>query len=296
MTETNKEEYQEEESILENQYEEASQEESNDSGSDNRQEEIRPEAKRFGHLSKEEWTAQGKNPEEWKSEEEYVEYGRSYTKLKPVLESLKTTITRQNKEIEALVKYQERTAERERTKAQEELSALLYAAKQQGDMDKIEKLTRQQTQLEITQQQEIQRSSITHAAEVDTAFIERNKHWFNINPELTQIAKDINEEYIRLYPNLDYAERVRRVESRMKLDYPDHIQSEHRQAPVISQSRSSVSKSVSGPSEQEDKVFNTLSNEDKHVYAATKRMAEKATGKPYTKQMFINKLRKDGEI
>lgn len=267
--------------------------------------EVFQKAKQHGYLTREEWEAQGRDPSEWKSPEEYVEYGNSYSKLKPVIDSFKKTITDQSKQIEALVNYQSRTAEREREKAKYELLQQLAQAKEIGDVEAVSSLSKQQADLEYQQNQQKEESWVAQRARVDKEFMERNSHWFNDqHPDLQKYAQDIAIEQSTQNPNIQYDELVRRVETRMKYEYPGIVNLTPKPAPVISSSKSNLAKSsaTSSTNTNDDRAFNSLDSEHKAIYASMKRVTEKALRTEqnptyeFTKKMFIEKMKREGEI
>ncbi len=263
--------------------------------------ELKSTAKKYGHKSKEQWVAEGKDPALWKSEEEFVAYGESYKVMKPTLDALKAAIEKRDKELEKVLKYEEKRQEREKEKLREELRREIYLAKQQGNAEDIEKLTRQQVQMELSDEAEKVQKIQEYRNQVDTEFLDRNKHWFNDSyPDLKQKALYYSQEFVKYNPNMDYAELARNVEARMKLDHPELVGNVTKQAPIIPSSISSLNKSTMKSSmENEDKIFNSLDEDTKALYPIweriTKNGVKDSTFKP-TKKEFITYLKKRGDI
>lgn len=265
------------------------------------QPEVVEKAKKTGYLTKEEYQAKYGTLEGFKTPDQFVKYGEAWNEVKDVIKNMQKQLGDRDKQIEALVKYQERTEERALQKVKVNLDAQLREAKQVGDVESIEKLIREKQKLEFQEAQQQQQRIEVERQNAAKAFEERNKHWYNINPIVTERAKLIDQE-IRAYAQtynipLTYDQLAHQVEARLRLEFPDVVGISPHIAPSISPSRSASNKSspASMGAEPEDRVFNNLDEEYKSIYVATKRMLEKQ-GKSYSKKEFINRLKKDGEI
>lgn len=271
--------------------------------------EVKTRAKKFGHLSKEEFLAKGGREEDYKDEKEFVKFGEDYSTVKPVLDSLKKQLDRKEKEIEAILEYNKRTAEREYQRAKSELDFSLSQAKQQGDIDRVEVLSQEKARMDIQKQGEMNHQRAAAQQEAVDEFLDRNKHWFNTDhPELKDEAIRIDEEVRQDYPNITYKELGKKIENRMRDLHPDIVGRGTVNRPVMNQSKSNMAKSsVDNNSNDDIKLFKKLCAENKnykYMFDAQKRLLEKGftdlkgkTIKPkYTEKDFINQLRKDGEI
>jgi len=202
--------------------------------------EVVERAKKFGHLSKEEWIAQGRDPDKYKTPEEFDKTGKVIEQLY----TLKKKVDQRDKEIENLIKYQERTAQREFERAKQELEQRLNHSKNDMDMDGVAHYTRELTRLQDNEQnsQVQQRQQAQQSAQ--QAFIERNQHWFNDrNPDLKARAIEIDNEIKSIYPNATFEELAQKIETRMQYDYPERVLSGARNSrPSLSPTQSAVNK------------------------------------------------------
>lgn len=251
-------------------------------------------AKKYGHLSKEEWVAQGRNPNEWKSPEEFDKTGKVIEQLY----TLKKKVDQRDREIQALVDYQQRTSQREYERAKQELEQNLVNARNDIDMDGVAHYTRELTRLQDNEQQSqvYQRQQAQQSAQ--QSFIERNQHWFNDrNPDLKQRAIEIDNEIKSAYPNATYEELAQKIETRMQYDYPDRVLGTSRSSRpnIASPSNSSINKTAVNTSSVK-RAFQGLSQDLKDTYSATKRIVESRGDKEYTMDDFIKQLKKDGEL
>lgn len=260
--------------------------------SSSKDEEVVERAKKYGHLSKEEWTAAGKNPNEWKSPEEFDKTGKVIEQLY----TLKKKVDQRDREIESLIKYQERTSQREFERAKQELEQRLAHSKNDMDMEGVAHYTKELTRLEDNEQHTQVQHRQQAQQSAQTAFIERNQHWFNDrNPDLKQRAIEIDNELKSVFPNATYEELAQKIETRMQYEHPDRVSgSQNKVRPALSSS-SSVNKTAVNTSSVK-RTFQGLSQDLKDTYSATKRIIESRGDKEYTVNDFINQLKKDGEL
>lgn len=280
-----------EEQIVDNVEEENSQP-ADDEGSD---QEVVARAKQYGHLSKEEWAAQGKDPDQWKSPEEFDKTGKMIDQIK----ALTKRVEQRDREIDSLVQYQQRTSQREYEKAKAEIQQQIQYAKDNYDIESVEHYTRESEKLQSKAQNELYQTVLAEQAAAMNEFKERNSHWFNEqNPDLVQRAIAIDNEIKHVYPNATYRELAEKIETRMKYEFPERVEGRApaRQAPVISNSQSGMNKSAVTSSGL-NKSFKDLSQELKDTYYATKRCIEsRRDGSEYTIERYMEQLKKDGEI
>lgn len=252
------------------------------------------EAKKYGHMSREEWVAAGKDPNKWKSPEQFNETG----KILEQVYSMKKQLEQRDRELKAVLKYQESTAQREYERAKQELQQRIAASKDDFDMDGVAQYTKELVSLEQNEtQNHIQRSQQMQQQAKDS-FIERNQHWFNDrNPDLMQRAIDIDEEIKhdiesgRLRIN-SYDEIGTMIEKRLSYEYPERVLGQSKPKPVaVSRSTSSVNKSAAS-SNSADREFKSLSQDHKDTYEVYKRVMNPNI----TKAEFIARLKKDGEL
>src|SRR5260221_4064288 len=101
-------------------------------------------AKKFGHLSKEDWIAAGKDPNKYKTPEEFNKTGEVIDQLY----SLKKKVDQRDREIQALIDYQQRTSVREFERAKQELEQRLASSKDDMDMEGVSRYTQELTRLQ----------------------------------------------------------------------------------------------------------------------------------------------------
>ena len=244
-------------------------------------------AKKYGHLSKEEWVAAGRDPSKYKSPEEFDKTGKVIEQLY----SLKKKVDQRDREIQLMVEYQERTKQREYERAKQELEAKLAYSKDDMDMEGVSHYTKELVRLQDNENnskvQQMQQAQ--HAAQ--TAFIDRNQHWFNDrNPDLKNRAIEIDNELKSIYPNASYEELAQKIETRMQYEHPERVigQSHNVRSNVSLGSRNS---SVNKTAAVKNNVFKNLSQEHKDTYTVYKRINPKIT-----ETDFIQKLKNDGEL
>lgn len=254
--------------------------------------EVVERAKKYGHLSKEEWIAQGRDPKDWKSPEEFDKTGKVIEQLY----SLKKKVDQRDREIQALIDYQQRTSQREYERAKKDLESRLAASKDDMDMEGVAHYTKELTRLEDMESNSREQQRYTAQQQAQEAFIERNQHWFNDrNPDLKNRAIEIDNEIKRLYPNATYDELAQMIEKRMEYEFPERILTQTRQArPAVSPSLSSVNKTAVNKNSTK-KTFQSLPQELKDTYNAHRRIRA-SMGQELTEAEFIERLKADGEL
>lgn len=256
-----------------------------DNHSEEESNEVVERAKKYGHLSKEEWVAQGRNPDDWKSPEEFDKTG----KILEQLYSMRKKVDQRDREIQALVDYQQRTSQREYERARQDLEQRLAASKDDMDVESVAHYTKELVRLEDMEQQNQAQKWQQIQAQVQANFIERNQHWFNDrNPDLKQRAIEIDNELKNVYPNATFEELAQKIETRMRYEYPDRVGSHSSPSrPAVSSTQSSINKA----SVVKKSTFKNLSQEHKDTYNVYKRINPKIT-----EDEFIQRLKADGEI
>lgn len=247
--------------------------------------EVVERAKKYGHLSKDEWIAAGKDPKLWKSPEEFDKTGKVIEQLY----TLKKKVDQRDKEIQNLIEYQQRTAQREYEKAKQDLEARLAYSKSDMDMEGVSHYTRELVRLQDNEQQTKVQNAQQAQQIAQQAFIERNQHWFNDrNPDLKNRAIEIDNELKSIYPNASYEDLAEKIEKRMQYEHPERVLGQsHSARPGNSPSQSSVNKTAVSKSH----VLRNLSQEHRDTYNVYKRINPKIT-----EADFIQKLKADGEL
>lgn len=292
----------EEENVLEEQEEELSEEVKELGKQIKATPPIVEKAKKHGHLNKEQYIEKYGSADGYKDEEQFNKYGDAWGEVSDVIKGLQKKLEEQSKQTESLVKYNERVEDRAYQRARQQLEAQLQEAKNLGDVASVEHITKEKAKMEFQESQKVYQQHEQQRVAIENEFRTRNKHWFGINMEMTQFAKEkdaeIRAEAQRNNVPLTYESLARQLEAHLKATFPDQMIVNSKAAPTISSANSAIAKgSRNQGTESVDKVFNGLDQELKSVYAATKRIYEKnSNGKPYTKEYFINRLKKDGEI
>ncbi len=247
--------------------------------------EIVERAKKYGHLSKEEWIAAGNDPVKYKTPEEFDKTGKVIEQLY----TLKKKVDQRDREIQALVDYQQRTAEREYSRAKQELEQRLALSKDDMDVEGVARYSQElvrlqdnETNAKAHQLQQSQQSALN-------AFIERNQHWYNDrNPDLQQRAAEIDNEIKKAYPNATHEELANVIETRMQYEHPERVLGTAKsRGPIASSGQSAVNKTSVG----KNTVFRNLSQEHKDTYNVYKRINPKIT-----EAEFISRLKNEGEL
>lgn len=257
--------------------------EGKESGTD----EVVERAKKYGHLSKEEWVAQGRDPNQWKSPEEFDKTG----KILEQLYAMKKKVDQRDREIQALVDYQQRTSQREYEKAKEELQSRLAASKDDMDVEGVAHYTKELSRLEHIEQANQANSRQEQQQVALENFKDRNQHWFNErNPDLVNRAVVIDNELKQKYPNASYDELAEMIELKMLKEYPDRVLGNVRGQRLPTVSNSSVNKTAVNKSSV-TKTFKGLSQEHRDTYNVYKRINPNIT-----EADFITRLKQDGEL
>lgn len=267
------------------------------------QQDIEPEviekASKHGHLSREDWIAQGRDPTKWKSPQEFVEFGDSYNKLKPHLDMLKKEISKRDVALDAIVNHINDLKVKERESVRREYEAALANAKSMGDIQEVERLAQEKANYLIQQQQQQVQTVQQEQSRVEQDFLARNASWYNDqNPELMRETQRAVTEISQFYPNLSFAEVARKAEARVKYEHPELERQDRPVSPQIASNMSSVNKSMADTrSPSDDRAFNTLSKPLKSEYEEIKHIVERTgLGLTYTKQEYIADLKRKGDL
>lgn len=249
--------------------------------------EVVGKAKKYGHLSKEEWVAAGRDPAQWKSPEEFNKTGEVIEQIY----SLKKRIEQRDRELQAVIEYQKRTEQRAIEKAKQDLQQQIAASKDDMDVEKVAHYTKELTRLE-DQENQVQANHMQQAQKAaQDAFIERNQHWFNDrNSDMVNRAIEIDQDLKRRLPNASYEDLADMIEAKMMKEYPERVLDRTRSVRPNVSSVSSVNKTAVGTTSVR-KTFQSLSQEHKDTYNVYKRINPNVT-----EAEFIQKLKDDGEI
>lgn len=257
-------------------------------------------AKKHGYLSKEQYISKYGTEEGFKSPDQFNKYGEAWGEVKDVISNQKKQLDEQTKQIDALVKFNERVEERAAQRARAELEAQIQNAKDLGDVHAVEQLSREQAKQDFHTWNSVAQQAEAQRLQVQQSFVERNKHWFNINPVMTERARQIDMEERQRASSagvtIPYDQLANVVEARLRVEYPETMISRNagNTAPNISSSQSAVNKV--GAVNVVDKTFNSLSDEHKQVFEASNRSLRRQGRKEYSKQEYVATLKKYGDI
>lgn len=281
-----------EEQTEENGYIEAEESEVNEDVEESSQsDEIVERAKKYGHLSKEEWIAQGRDPDKYKTPEEFDKTGKVIEQLY----TLKKKVDQRDRELQAVIEYQKRTEERAYAQAVRDLESRLASSKDDMDMEGVAHYTKELVRLQDNEQHNQVQHRQQAQQSAQQAFIERNAHWFNDrNPDLKARAIEIDNEIKDIYPNATFDEIAKKIETRMQYDYPERVLGQQTAVSRPRPSASSVNKS-SVNTNSAKRTFQSLSQDLKDTYNVYARIRA-STGGELTHAEFIERLRKDGEL
>lgn len=259
-------------------------------------EEVKQKAKSTGHLSKEDYLKKYGNLKGYKTEDEFVRTGDMIEQIY----ALKKKLDERDTEINAILNYTKNTISEHKTKVRQELETKLAQAREYGNIEAVEALVKQQTQLDFQDQQDQLKNQLSAQQQAVNVFLERNKHWYNEqHPEAVARANQIDQEisgyYKRIGQQISYDQLALEVETQMKREFPDLVNTGIKVRPTISATKSTVNKATATFEESDDKVYQKLSQDEKLMYQAQKRMLTKA-GYSYTIKDFVKKLKEDGEI
>lgn len=262
------------------------------------EESIEQKAKSTGHLTEEQYQEKYGTLKGYKSPEEFVRTGDMIDQLR----SLKKKLDERDKEMASIINYTNSTIQEHKLKARQEIEMRLQQAREYGNIEAIEALTKQKTEIEFRDQQEQLKEGLSKQQAALNNFVERNKHWYNDqHPELKREAELLDKEIIQRYQNAglpmpSYEELTATIEHTMRTKYPDLVNTGLKNRPVIQPTNSSVNRaSDTNLNQSEDKLYANLSADYKAMFNANKRILNKA-GIDFTVKEFVQKLKSDGEI
>jgi hypothetical protein len=258
--------------------------------------EVKQKAKSTGHLSPEEYKAKHGSLKGYKTEDEFVRTGDMIEQIY----SLKKKLDQRDNEVEAILNYQRSTIQEHKRKARQEIEAKLREAREYGNVEAVEALVQQRTQLDYVEQQESMKQQLSTQQKAVEGFIERNKHWFNDeHPELKRKAAEIDDALTKHFNNIGrnvpLDDLAKMVEDEMSRLYPDVVRKGTSARPAISAAKSTVNKAASNFDESEDRMYAKLTQDQKWMYQAQKRIQTKG-GYSYSMKDFVRQLKEDGEL
>ncbi len=261
-------------------------------------------AKKFGYLTEDEYKAKHGSLDGFKSPEQFNKYGEAWNEVSTVIKDMQKKLSDRDKAIESLVKYNERVEERAAQRARQELEEQLRQAKTSGDVQAVEELTKEKAKLDFHTYQSVAQQAEQERQQVYHTFVERNKHWYGINPEMTNRAAAIETEEMQKAPangiTLNYQQLAQIVEARLRVEYPDVMIARapiETRSPSLSVNNSNVNKAANQTTrDMSDKYFTKLNQDQQTIYEIQNRALIRMGKQPYTKKEYIERLKKQGEI
>jgi hypothetical protein len=256
--------------------------------------EVLEKAKSTGYLTKEEFVAKGGDPKKYKTPEEFVRTGEMIDQIY----SIKKVLEKRDKEVEAIYKYQQETIAEHKRRARAEIETRLAEAMQIGDVENVQRLTQEKTQLDYKEHFESQQRAAQSQMSALSRFVENNKHWFNDqHPELKARTVQLDSFLRTQNPYITYDELASRIEAQMKFEFPEIVGRGVVSRPNLSASRSAIAKSEgdSDMSGSDDKIYSKLTDQEKAMYQVHKRISAKI-GADVSVKEFVQKLKQDREI
>jgi hypothetical protein len=185
---------------------------------------VEEQAREQGWVSKEEWTADGRNAEEWRPAKEFVERGEIFKSLHQVKRELK----QEKAAREALQKHHQYVFEKSYQKALNDLRQERRQAMRDEDLAKVEEVEDKMAKV----QQEYAQETQAIAAQVQTAaaangvqpefqeWVNRNQ-WFTQDNDMREFAEAVGLIYIQKNPSSPPAEVLKHVESKVRKQYSE---------------------------------------------------------------------------
>lgn len=259
------------------------------------------EAKKHGHLSEDDYLKKYGSLKGYKSPQEFNKFGKEWTEVSDVIKGVQKQLSERDKQIEALVKYNERIEERAMQAARRQLEQQLADAKAMGNVQAVEQLSREKAKAEFHENQEAQQKHEAERFRVEHSFREANKHWLGINQTMTArvhlIDAEEREKAAANNINMTYDQLAKVVTARMRVEFPEEMISQNtgNSAPSLSVRDSQVNK-PSDTGLDGERAFKGLSQEQIDIFNITNNSLKRMKLQPYTKQAYIDKLRNRGEI
>lgn len=175
-----------------------------------------------GWLPKDQWIAQGNNPDDWRSAKEFIERGELYKAIhqtKSELKQLKAAHA-------ALRQHHQHVFEMAYKRALDELKAQKRAAMRDENFEAVEAIEEQIEQLRAQHEREKQQLQVQVNPEVTAphpefvAWKARNT-WYDTDPELRDFADAIGLVYYNRNPGLSPSQVLEYVERQVKTKFPD---------------------------------------------------------------------------
>lgn len=214
---------------------------------------------------------------------------------------LRKELSKRDRMIEEIYKYQQNTIQEQKKRFREELELRLQEARQYGDVEAVEKLAEQKVNLQIQDNNELAKRDAQEQMAALSSFEQRNAAWFNKNnPDLIKRCQELDMIYRSTCTSYDQlAEKIER-QMRAELSLDDRYAhlvaaSENINRPNINPNRSAVNRSATESIESDSKILSKLSSNEKAMYEVYKRIGDRLGEKTSVKD-FVNKMNSDKEV
>jgi uncharacterized protein (DUF1778 family) len=223
--------------------------------------EVEEEAMDQGWQPKEQWVADGKNPDEWRSAKEFKERGEFFSTIHQLKRDNKT----QAAALDSMKRHHQFVFDQAYRKAQADLRKERRMALKDEDIDRVEEL---ETELErlnteyTTQKQEIAKVEVQPAAAPElAAFVGRNP-WYETDSELRDEADAVGLVFANRHPGSRPEVILKHVEDTIKKRHSDKFGTRRAAPNAVSSVDRTRSSRKSEPDyeldELETKVMNDL--------------------------------------
>lgn len=180
-----------------------------------------------GWKPKDQWIADGGDPDEWKPAKAFIRDGELFSKMDGLKRQLKDT----QKALHALQSHHEKVKEVEYKRALDTLKEEKKAALIDGDPDKVVEIDEQI--LDLKAQQQAQKKAAEIPQGPDPRFlqwVEKNS-WYGQDSEMRELADRIGISHAQAHPEKDPDEVLAYVEQRIRKSYPEKFQNQNRTRP-----------------------------------------------------------------
>lgn len=224
--------------------------------------EVVEKAAAMGHMTKDEWTAKGRDPEKWRPASEFVERGEN---LMPIL---KERLAHQTKEIgemkqtmqqlhQHFTKAEVAAEQRGWQRAILEIEKRQDAAVEIADVDEYQRLKKEKAELLNSPPQ---LPEIPQGPAPEFVAWEKKNEWYGVDEEMTIYADAVGRRYRDKNPKARLEEVFEEVGKKVRNRFPENFSNHRREG-------SSTVEGVTAPVKRGGKTFDDLPKEAKDAYA-----------------------------
>ena len=238
-----------------------------------------------GFISKEDWIEQGKDPEDWRSPEDFVKRGEEIIpilkdRLKKLEDEQKATIRSYDHKIKKIEKDSFEKARKEYEEKLLKITNSKKAAAEENDLEAYMEAEQEEKKLSPPVEPEVEPEP-KYTAPADFVTWQEENQWYNTDQDMTDFAIAYANR-IQVQKNLpDGIELYNEVSKKVKQVFPDKFKNPKREEAVA----------VEGDSPQEQpsnkKSFANLPESAKQTYHRLKKKFE-MQGKKFTKEEYAD--------